>query len=642
VAPTKTITLPAAPDAQGVVWQETWSGDASAWLVEAGVQAAPPTVQPNDGIMGSPFLRLPSGASLQITTPLRWFDQTQPAKWSYRFRFGTTSAWMGTGVLYTGEGNYDGLTWSPADGNPSTPEGWGLYPDFGGGFVPGYGSLASISPGDVFDVEMEWMPEAVPPQIRARAKPIHPTPGAWTDWVAGPAEPVSGQTAMQTLNSVGINRGLLVWPASLYFGGGVKDIGPVTLTASRLLYGAADFFGWRDGDFDPAKPAAFFGATDPQCRLGGLTGMPSDVPAAVGMSSDRMIEFNVGGAQQDEWYGFTASPWRWTSAKIVPAEGCRLAALSFRAYNHAGGTKVQVRVRNAADDSLISDAIIPGNSTGLVSTAGIVAATAWPSSAASYMTDGATQRVSLSAVPEGTAIYLDVEGAGHDGYLAPGAFEANLPRLGGFWVAVHAPSGPRTVRVEAGGAPVLATVVPGADLGPLAGTVSFAAPALSAAPPLPTMAARGAMQLDVSAVVTLPSMAGVGQMAAPEFLSPETGHRIRVVAGGTAVVVNVVPGADLGGFAGATAIASVTLSAEVPLASMAGAGAMAVPSLGVGLSSFAGVGALVSPSFSAAVGLPTMAGKGSMRTLTIKAPGPSDVAISRWRRPRAWVHGRHW
>jgi subtilisin family serine protease len=210
-------------------------------------------------------------------------------------------------------------------------------------------------------------------------------------------------------------------------------------------------------------------------------------------------------------------------------------------------------------------------------------------------------------------------------------------------VEVQGVPGPRTVRVEAGGSPVLATLVPGADLGPLVGAASFAAPTLSAAPSLPTMAARGAMAaLDISAAPSLPTMAGAGAMVAPEFLSPETGHRIRVVAGGTAVVVNVVPGADLGGFAGATAMAAVTLSAEVPLATMAGAGAMAVPSLGLGLSSFAGAGAFVQPSFSAAVGLPTMAGKGAMRTLTIKAPGPSDVAVSRWRRPRAWVHGRHW
>jgi hypothetical protein len=207
---------------------------------------------------------------------------------------------------------------------------------------------------------------------------------------------------------------------------------------------------------------------------------------------------------------------------------------------------------------------------------------------------------------------------------------------------VLAPPGPRTIRVEAGGAPVLATVVPGADLGPLAGAASFAAPSLSAAPPLPTMAAKGAMQLDVSATVTLPPMAGAGAMAAPEFLSPETGHRIRVVAGGAAVVVNVVPGADLGGMSAQGGAGAVALSAEVPLASMAGAGAMATPSLGLGLPSFAGVGALVQPSFSAEVALPTMAGKGAMRTLTIKFPGPPDVAMSRWRRPRAWVHGRHW
>jgi hypothetical protein len=203
--------------------------------------------------------------------------------------------------------------------------------------------------------------------------------------------------------------------------------------------------------------------------------------------------------------------------------------------------------------------------------------------------------------------------------------------------------GPRTIRVEAGGSPVLATLVPGADLGPLAGAASFAAPSLSAAPPLPTMAGAGQMAaLDASATVSLPSMAGAGAMAAPEFLSPETGHRIRVVAAGAPVVVNVVPGADLGGFAGATAMAAVTLSAEVPLAAMAGAGAMAVPSLGLGLPSFAGVGTFAQPSFSAAVGLPTMAGKGAMRVITIKFPGPSEVALSRWRRPRAWVHGRHW
>jgi hypothetical protein len=415
VPPTKTVVVNAIPDGNGDVWSEDWSGGTGSWYLDDSVLWLPSvSVQPDDGPMGSAFLRLTTAGEprLQLLHPMRWADQSVRALWKYRVRWQGGTSWAGLGLAYCGEGAYDGATAGDAGMELSM---------YGQTFSP----AVFLADGDILDIEMEWLPASK--TLRAR---VSENGGAFTAW--------TNSVAVANGFPNGIGQASLIYPFTSYWGGGNRDLGAVKLSTARPMYGAADFMGWMEGDFDPAKPAAFFGGTDAQLQLGGLTGMPVGLPYPI--MGTRMIEFNVGGAQQDEAYEFLAREWRWTSAKIVPAAGCRYRDLTWRAFNHAGGTKVKLYVRNAADDSLISDAIIPGNSTGLVSTTPTLPYATWNgSNPEQYFqpSDGQTQRVSLATVPTGTEVYIDAQGETPAGFFVPGAFEMWLPRLGGFWVGVE-------------------------------------------------------------------------------------------------------------------------------------------------------------------------------------------------------------
>jgi hypothetical protein len=421
--PTKTVTINAIPDGNGDVWSEDWSGGTGSWHLDDSVLWLPSvSVLPDDGPMGSAFLRVGTAGEprLQIHTPLRWADQSVPATWKYRVRWQGGTSWGGLGLAYTGEGAYDGATAGDVGMELSM---------YGQVFSPS----VVLSDGAIFDIEQEWLPASKTLRIR-----VSKNGGAFTAWLNSTAGGV-GHT--------GLGAAAMIYPFTSYWGGGNRDLGTVRLATTRPMFGAADFFGWMEGDFDPAKPAAFFGGTDAAQTLGGLTGMPTGLPYP--LMGTRMIEFNVGGAQQDEAYGFPAGQWRWTSAKIVPAAGCRYRDLTWRAYNHSNGSNVQLRVRaaNTANgylaDDLLSNAHVPNNSTGLVSLTSELPYADWNgSNPEQYFqpTEGKTQRVSLAAVPAGTEIYIDVQGS-IPSYmdLVPGIFELYLPRLGGFWVSVEAP-----------------------------------------------------------------------------------------------------------------------------------------------------------------------------------------------------------
>jgi hypothetical protein len=188
-----------------------------------------------------------------------------------------------------------------------------------------------------------------------------------------------------------------------------------------------------------------------------------------------------------------------------------------------------------------------------------------------------------------------------------------------------------TLRAEAGASEASVTLSPGADAPTLSGAASFTAPTLSGAPALGPFAAAGTFTAPtISAAPSLPTMAGIGAFIAPEILSPDTGHRIRAVAGVAQAIANLVPGADFPTLAAQSGFGAIALSAEVPLATFAGAGDLLAPVIGITLPTMAGVGAFVQPTLSGALALPTWAGAGTFRAPTISDGSAPPTAWHPW------------
>lgn len=341
------------------------------------------TITANDGFMGSSFLRMqPAGVNDNATwtTPLVWFDEAYNAYFRYRIRLthSGTINWAGMGVFYSGEGVYAGIT-----SQNGTEIGF-----YG---TPTLGPLAS---GDIFDVEVQWTPAGTP-KMQARVSRNGAAFGAWVD---------AGSKAMiekwpftnYFLREGGVASGLPSSPGNL-------DLG-VYKAAGKPMYGASDYIGWRNWT---RTSAAYIAAPDAWNILGGLTGRESD--------ASEFLDWNYWVKGGPHTATSTSASWSAQSPTITPVSAYR--NLRFQAYNSWYGSRLQIYVRNAATGALLPDAQVPGNSTGIVSTAAADGAKGW-------------QEVSLSAIPGGTSIFLDVRGVTT---TAMGDFR-NQPRLGGVWV----------------------------------------------------------------------------------------------------------------------------------------------------------------------------------------------------------------
>jgi hypothetical protein len=362
--PTRTLVVPYLADANGNTYGETWA-DGSMWESYPwswGAPAAVP-VHADDGLMGGRWGTLNQGPAFPV---LLW-DQTQPVTFKYRFRSqfdgNNVYAWEGLGVIYSGEDAYGGVTSEGA----GTYLGSGQFGIYGSNIGRGY-----ILPGDVVDVVETWSPSLN--QISAKASF---NGGAWSSVLT--ASPKTGS---------------LPWPFTILFENQATEIDVAAFqVAGSAMAGAISQTGWSIGT--PTN-ACWFGAIESAGAVpGGITGKATD-------GRTGLLELNASNIAASAGIDGT---WSWTSTIVAPGVGAGFKELSFIAIQ--GGVvvtttpylKIYVRAANAASGyspgDLISDALIPGNSTGLVTTA--------------TQSSGA-QRVSLTSLPTGLNVYLDVQG----------------------------------------------------------------------------------------------------------------------------------------------------------------------------------------------------------------------------------------
>jgi hypothetical protein len=390
-----------APDANGHTLVEDWSGDLSRWDENPEAWGANPNhnlplraIRPNDGAMGGAYLRL--GANDLVTAHSSWtqtlalFDQTQPITTKFRFRYTWAShLWAALGLpLYNGEAIYDGLT-SEAAGS------FGMYQNF-----------FALTSGDIVDVEQEWAPATW--TLRTR---VAKNGGAWSGWNTH-----TNSAHIPLIYNLSSARGAsALWPTPapyfISFTGARLDLGAVRI-AGVPMWGAEDFMGWDETAGWTLTGAGYVTGDDGSNVLGGLTGRESNGLEFI----DHNLFANWGHVHSGA--SITAD-WLGQSPIVGLASGCRYKDLSFHAYN-VGADRLRIRVRDAATGALLPDAQVPGNSTGIISSAPAVPAADHVQGATSGYVgrlplklrcdSPGTQRISLAGVPEGTEVYLEVEG----------------------------------------------------------------------------------------------------------------------------------------------------------------------------------------------------------------------------------------
>lgn len=371
--PSVTETITWNPDPAADQFVEDWSGDLSKWRSDWAPSPFGLVITPNDGLMGGPFARSEVGWGFQGTAKA-FFDHTRGFVWRWRQRVPTPNwdgaPWQGQGVVLSGEMSY------------------------GGGAAEGYGQFSQGSYpggiGNVVDIEQEYLPTTK--QVRGRWKI---GAGAWSAW-----------------ETRALDLSVSFWPVQWWSGGVTDngiDLGYVRLAGTRL-WGAQDGYGFENWTL---TNAGIWEAQDSSKIIGGLCGGVSPVNdpwgAPISLGLDASTPVRAPGA------AFGA-----TSPTVGVPSGSRYAEFRFDLGGYTEGT-AHVRLRNAADDSLISDTYLPGNAAGLETVA-----TALPGSGG----NARIRRVSLAGIPQGVQVYVDFQA--QNGSTAP---QYQQPRLGGAWVS---------------------------------------------------------------------------------------------------------------------------------------------------------------------------------------------------------------
>jgi hypothetical protein len=140
-------------------------------------------------------------------------------------------------------------------------------------------------------------------------------------------------------------------------------------------------------------------------------------------------------------------------------------------------------------------------------------------------------------------------------------------------ITVAVPAVAHTVRIEAGGAPITATLDPGADASGADATGRTGSVALAGSKPVTGAQATGATgSTSRTASVPVTGATASATTGGTVVLSSTQTHRIRIEAGGTPVEFDLVPGQDASG-ALATGTGAIALAAELPVTGAQATGA---------------------------------------------------------------------
>jgi hypothetical protein len=361
--PVETTAWNADPTAEQFV--EDWSGSTFAkWRQDYGPAPAGLAVQADDGQMGTRFARCNVGDGGFQATARAFFDHTRAFVWRWRQRVPSPNnegaPWQGQGVILSGEMRY------------------------GDGAADGYGIFgSSVGGAGVVDIE-----ESYDPATHLVAMRYRPLAGTWSGWTTRARDLSSGW-----------------WPVQ-WWSGGLTDNG---LDLGRVALVGASLWGAQDGyNFEA------WTLVNADVREGiDSSGIAAGIVAGTGL-----IRYQPGVDAA------TTVPLSQSFGATGPTVGIPFGSAYKEFWFDLGGYSVgsaHIRLRNAADDTLISDTYLSGNAAGLETVA-----TALPGSGGAAH----IQRVSLAGVPTGVQVYVDFQGQ----TAASGLLVAQ-PRLAGAWVS---------------------------------------------------------------------------------------------------------------------------------------------------------------------------------------------------------------
>lgn len=276
-------------------------------------------VRADDGVMGSSWLRntdLP-----QTPVARRFFDFTDSITWKWRHRLtGTSSAFAGMGVAFSGEGVYDGVT--------------------NDDFYYGYEIKDAATP---VDVELAWNPGPGDYSCRYSV-----SGAAWSSWAAIPHPTHSGPGDW--------------YPQAWWIGSGsglAVDIGAISVVG-KPIWGCLDFMGW---DRWSHSGSGWVGAPDGSGLVGGLC-------YGTGICRGTVLTTAVA----------AATAWSATSPTIRPPTGAMYKEFWFAVKNPSGANStLKLYLRHSLSGDLLPDSQVPGNSAGIVSGADYLFASPAPS-----------------------------------------------------------------------------------------------------------------------------------------------------------------------------------------------------------------------------------------------------------------------
>jgi hypothetical protein len=436
--PTQTIVVNTTPDADGYVYSEDWSDPALASMVWGPLDGSTYVfLKASDGLMGSRFMRVGFD-------DLRWtgcgsyqggmlFDPEADIEYVYNARLNFVPGDYGVGDTLGHMGRWWmalGVLWQAQHGGWSGPTSEGMGPQAGE-------ATNQYSLGQYSKLDVDY--------------------GGWSPPLL--AEPFSGDiVALRVTRAAGlyktvwsgVNGGALVdggggpwgrWGiGALFFVGGIAGGDPANLDIGAIRAKGRPMAGWQDASFalwSRGPGAATVGISESGrsmdnsgLNLGGLTGTDS---------------LNAAHFDDEGYFPnpslYTGSAINGTWSAVSPVIGLATGAyynrLRLKVQNLQNGyvrlylrTAVDVPAQGLAAGDLLPDAWVPGNSTGLVSSAPLYGGTIW---------DPQVQVVSLRSIPVGVQFYLEAQGSTRASPTPVGIGPSNLtyysqPRLCGTWV----------------------------------------------------------------------------------------------------------------------------------------------------------------------------------------------------------------